>query len=94
MCVRISVIEVVEFPCQAREIANTVAVAVMEAPHEDLVEDAVVPPVQVADSSAAGLHVVIPDEDRIVILVYDVDTVVAGAGELLGTVPLTIYPIC
>ena len=42
---RVAVVEVVELARQALEVADPVAVAVVETAHEDLVEDRVVPPV-------------------------------------------------
>ena len=47
---RVAVVEVVELLGQALEVADAVAVAVVEAAHEDLVEDRVVPPVELAGS--------------------------------------------
>ena len=92
VCGGVAVVEVIELLGKALEVADPVAVAVVEAAHEDLVEDRVVPPGElVRVVAAAGRGVAVPDEDGVVARRHGVDAVVAGAGEFLAAVPLAVH---
>ncbi len=92
----VAVVQVVQTLGQTPQVADAVTVAVLEAAHEDLVEDGIVPPVQLgslrasAVAAATGLADVVAHVDQVRAVDDGVRAVVADAGELLGAVPLAV----